>query len=266
LNLTRSLPRKLGRKRSLRKDGFRFRDWLVIPFEDTSSEIPINWRDAAPDIWERLSAPDKIIKQDHRSLVGLIEWQGRRLVVKKFLLQRDWWWFRLTSILFPSLGEIACRNALLLNRLGILTPPPLLLMQRLHWGQVVDSWMIYPFVEELSTGTIELQRIVGFLKRMHRAGWIHGDSHPANFLDTSAGLTAIDPLQARACRLRYFQALDVVHLNDDRPGSIDSYGCGELGRWIAAAQAGRRMLKFYRDAKHRLREIAGMSGNNCRQR
>jgi len=253
---------KLCRSSCLKHGGFRFQDWLIIAFPEENSDCLPEWEADLPRLYDRLIQPDMILKHDHRSQVGLIVWHGKKLIVKKFLQQQSWWWFRLTSILFPSLGEGACGNALSLKQLGILTPPPLLLMQRIRLGMVTDSWLVYRFLDELPDQPPVMLEIVDFLRRMHHAGWIHGDSHPANFLRSEEGVFTVDPIQARPWRLRYFQALDVAHLNDDQPGAMNAYGRDTLGFWLSVAQAGRHFLRIYRRTKRGLRRKAGLDKFN----
>jgi heptose II phosphotransferase len=202
------------------------------------------------------------LKDDHRSRVTLLTIDGVDYISKDFVLQRTWWWFKMISLLFPTIGQIACRNALGLAKAGLLTPPPLYLLQKQRFGMVVESRLIYPYMQGSPATESDAQEIVSFVSRMHEAGWIHRDPHPANFIRTDEGLATLDPIKARRSRSLYRQAYDVMLLEHDLRDAPKLYGVGRLGGYFALAKAGHDFIRFYRRVKKNLRRGVGLKGNS----
>lgn len=208
----------------------------------------------------RLENPERIIKHDHRSSVGLVHHRGATYVIKKFTSQQCWFWFQWTSLLFPALGEVACRNAHELNRSGILTPHPVMLLQRIHRRIVTVSWIVYPYLNGQPAAAQDAEDIVRFIRDMHAAGWIHRDPHPGNFLRTERGMATLDPLRAKPSRSRYLKAYDVILLEHDIPNAAAIYGPELLGFWTILARTGHNLVRGYRIAKYGLRGLLGLKG------
>jgi len=206
-------------------------------------------------------APENVLKHDHRSQVELMSVEGVQYIVKKFTLQRTWFWFQLTSTAFPTLGEIAYQNAIELAEAGLPTPKPSLLMQRVEQSMVVESWLVYRFLEGLTASPEDAVQIVDYVRKMHSAGWVHRDPHPANFLITPEGVATIDPIRARKTKSRYLQAYDLVLLTHDLPDATHLYGEDALGLWLPVAEAGHSMVRNYRNIKRGLRRLVGIKGN-----
>lgn len=240
------------------RDIFEFGGWQIILFEDDIEGGP-DWRREFATLLPRLNKPDAVLKHDHRSQVGLVHLNGVKYVVKSFILQESWWWFQLTSARFPTLGEVACQNARLLAANGLLTPQPVLLMQRTKNGLVNDCRLVYRYLEGRTATNADAADIIDFIRRMHAANLIHRDPHPNNFIKTDKGLAALDPLRIRSSRSRYLKAYDVMLLEHDIPSAPDIYNRGRLGFQFHLAKLGHNSVRVYRRSKLRLRKIFGLN-------
>lgn len=244
------------------QDGIQFNhlNWRISVNENGSTPSDPNWKREIIELLPRLENPEAILKHDHRSLVGTITVAGVSYVVKKFTVQSTRVFFKLTSLMFPTLGEIAYRNGLELEKSGLLTPLPTMLMQRFEKGMVVDSWLVYKYLDGDHLTKSDAADIVNFVKRMHHAGWVHRDPHPANFIRSDVGIATIDPLKARKTRSRYLRAYDVVLMEHDLPSALELYGSEDLGIWLLVAKAGHTFLRFYRQSKDAVRKLFGIKG------
>ena len=233
---------------------FQVAGWRVICRQNGALPPNPDWQRELASLLPRLQCPDVVLKHDHRSLVGYFQLNGEKFAVKQFMLQHTWLWFQWTSILFPSLGEIAFRNALGLLSDGIATPAPVLLLQRRKFGMVRDAWLVYRYLEGTPLAAADGAALVAFLRRMHDAGWVHRDPHPANFIGTPNGVATIDPIKARHRRNRYLCAYDVMLASQNIPDAPDLYGRAELGIWLTLAQQGHSLVRLYRVVKHAIRK------------
>ena len=235
--------------------------WQVAVHENGFQPTGPDWVNQFSELLTRLENPDTVLKHDHRGEVGTFDIDKIRYVIKKFTLQETRLWFRLSSMLFPTLGEIACRNGLELTSDGINTPRPVLLMQRTRNKMIVSSWLVYRFIEGGLMTEQDDEDIVMFVKGMHQSGWIHRDPHPGNFIRTLEGVATIDLIRARQSESRFLRAYDVVLMEHDMPDALDIYGRGELGFWFSAAKLGHSLVRIYRHLKHGLRHIIGISNS-----
>ncbi len=235
--------------------------WQITLYEDGTGPTGPDWEREMAAYISRFANPDSILKDDHRAMVGTVDLDGVRYVVKKFTIQETWFWFRFTSLFFPTLGEIASRNGLRLSEAGILTPRPTLLMQRTRRGMVLESWLVYQFLEGQSLTADDVGDMVSFVKRMHQAGWVHRDPHPSNFIRTSQGVATIDPIKARHRPIPYLKAYDLVLMTRDMPSAPELYGRNRLGFWYKVARCGHALLRFYRGLKHFARRSMGLPGS-----
>jgi len=238
---------------------FEIDGWDVSVHEEGDGAL--EWAKTTAAYLININAPDRVLKHDHRSLVELVHIGGAPYIVKKFTLQRTWFWFQLTSTAFPTLGEIACSNALALSQIGLMTPRPSLLMQRVEQGMVVESWLVYPYLDGRPATVADAPELVAYVKRMHEAGWIHRDPHPGNFIITDSGLATLDPIKARRNGNRYLKAYDVVLMANDYPEAIQLYGRERLGPWLPLARSGHSIVRYYRKTKRGIRRIMGIKGN-----
>ncbi len=238
---------------------FKYTDWQVSIHENGAKPKGPDWHKEFVSLFRKLENPDVILKHDHRSEVGTFTIDSVRYVVKKFTLQRTRLWFRLASLLFSTLGEIACRKSFNLATDGISTPKPVLLMQQTRNRMVVSSWLVYRFVEGQTLTSKDAADIVSFVKSMHRNGWVHRDPHPANFIRTTKGIVTLDPIRVCSTRSRYLRAYDVVLMEHDMPSAPDLYGRMELGFWFPLAITGHKLVRFYRAVKYGLRRLFGLS-------
>ncbi len=236
-------------------------EWQITVHENGEVPAGPDWRNEMRTLLPRLETPEEIIKHDHRSEVGKIHIGEVCYIVKKFTLQHSWVWFKLTSLFFPTLGEIAAKNGAALSESGVRTPRPSLLLQRSDKGMVNGSWLVYRYLKGDELKPSDVGDIVPFVKRMHQLGWVHRDPHPGNFIRTSEGLATLDPIKARRSTSPYLQAYDVVLMENSMPEAVDIYGREELGIYYALAHTGHTFIRKYRFIKRSIRNALGIRGS-----
>ncbi|MFN3821992.1 MAG: hypothetical protein ACK4OO_06620 [bacterium] len=238
---------------------FRIKDWTIWWVDPHPSGL--SWDKWADDNWASIFNPSTLFKDDHRSRVGVFrDKDGKIWVSKHFLLQERWWWFRVTSIWFPSLGWIAFSNIYSLERDGFFTTTPALLIERRLRGMVVNSILVYPYIEGELPQEKDGEMIVDLIYQLHMKNWVCRDPHPLNFLKTNRGLVILDPLRFTRTRSRYLKAYDVVLIRNDISQAFEIYSRFHgMNGWFLLALGGHQLVRGYRRVKHFLQALVGYS-------
>jgi len=235
---------------------FEHKGWHVHLFSadiDSGNKL----KGSLEEMWQHMNNPAKIFKSDHCSFVAAFEYENEMYVIKKFTLQSTWFWFRWTSTVFASLGEVTCSNSLLMKKDGLLIPEPIMLWQRVRNLMVIESWMVYKYLEGEILNSSNVNYIVAFVKSMHSRGWIHRDPHPANFIKTVEGVATLDALRIVKSNSIYLKACDVLHMTRDMPEAARIYGTDELGFWLTTARHAHNFIRVYRFVKHQIQALIG---------
>jgi heptose II phosphotransferase len=209
---------------------------------------------ASLDAVAALAATGTLVHDSPRSRVIVARHDGVDLVVKRSRRQEASRWIQFTSLWRSGEGV---RSHDLLTRLtaaGLPVPAPVAAFDRRRGGLVVESWLVYRYIDGDVCGPTDAPRIAGLLRQMHDAGWVHRDPHVKNFLKTSAGLAMVDVGAARPRRSAFARAFDVVLLDKCCPGSASAYpGFDPRSRWHRLARAYGATLVGWRRLKARLR-------------
>ena len=165
------------------------------------------------------------LKDHPRSTVQRIDLQGRDLVYKIPTEKNTRWWIRFLTLF--RLGE-AFKNAkgmeLLLGK-GFKTTRPFLACEYRRWGMVVDSWLLYEYLEGVSCldkpetypGVVEL------LSGLHNANIMHGDPQIRNFVRQGDDLYIIDA-NPKTSRSPFERAYEYAYLRKSAPGIEQHFG------------------------------------------
>lgn len=210
--------------------------------------------------------PDRVLRDDQRSRVLLLERvpegapaECLKLSPGPWVLKRPLWrdgrgWNRLVSWFRPGEMRRAFHSAARMLELGLATPRPLMLMERRRWGLLVESWLVYEYVEGTPLGEAHWPLVVEALCRLHAAGLRHGDPHLANWLATSDGqVVALDPGLKRLCPLRADDAYDFVLLRNCQPRILPWLPLRDSWKW-RVAEVRNSLVQEWRAFKRRRRQ------------
>jgi tRNA A-37 threonylcarbamoyl transferase component Bud32 len=159
----------------------------------------------------------RILRDDQRSFVGVMEGAGGSIVAKSPRERDRRRWNRLTSLAGESLPFRTLRAIAALEAAGVPTPAGLLALERRRGGVVVESWLFTRWLEGTPCTAADVPEIIALLDRMHRAGWVHGDAHIQNFIRTDSGIAILDPGPNRPRFGRVSAAYDLILLRNSRP-------------------------------------------------
>lgn len=167
------------------------KNWnLLIP-------TSINENDAK-EVFNKIQIGDfevvEILKDTYRSQVKRISVMGRDLVLKIPNEKNTRLWIRLLT--WFRIGEAYknLKGMQLLQEKNILTTTPVLAAEKRNSGMVVDSWLLYEFLEGKSCVEIPSshQKVVSALGNIHKAGLLHGDPQIRNFVIYKEEIYTID--------------------------------------------------------------------------
>lgn len=134
----------------------------------------------------------KVLKNDQRSFVALIEIEEKKYVYKEPREKNKRKWQRFLSIFRGSESKREYENIKKIKKLGFKSAIPYIAVEKRNGIICVDSYLLLSFIDG-SDGKVEnIDLISEELKKIHRAGYLHGDSHVANFMIKGKDVYLID--------------------------------------------------------------------------
>ena len=242
-------------------------DNLLREFDDclpNSPEQERGWRLHVFPTWQKmfpsishicqfLRHPERVLQQNSRGVVLLIQQNGMRFIAKRSLRQERRWWSQLTSLYRGGEGARSSQNLARLIEAGLPVPQPVFVLERRRFGMIVASWACYEYAEGVTCACEDVGEITAILRRLHAAGWVHRDPHVQNFLRHDGEIHILDCARARPWRSRYARMYDVVLLDNCCPGSALLYGVSERDPIFRLAKTQNNLIKDWRRIKRRLR-------------
>jgi ADP-heptose:LPS heptosyltransferase len=162
------------------------------------------------------------IKNNRRSRVLLITYNGGLAVLKSPREKNHRKWIRFTTLYRQGEAFKVIRNLNKLERMGIVSNKPLLAMEKRRFGMVVDSWLLYEYLEGRHCRESDYPSVANLLARIHAKNMLHGDPHINNFLRSHGQVVTIDcnpkfPLFGTASKV-----YEYLYLQHSAPG-IEQY-------------------------------------------
>lgn len=164
-----------------------------------------------------------ILKNDQRSRVELIEYGEEKLVLKTPLEKDRRQWQRILSVFRGSSSAIEYKNCRKILSKKFLGAEPVLAIEKKNGPFVTQSCFVSKFIEGEEGNFQHLQEIGNELEKIHKAGYLHGDSQLVNFMVSSEGVYLID------CKLRknifgkFGSRYEFIYLEESCPEKIEIY-------------------------------------------
>lgn len=134
----------------------------------------------------------KVFKDDQRSYVALIEIDGENYVYKEPREKNRRGWQRFLSIFRGSESRREFQNIEKIGKLGFNSAIPYLAVERKKAGMSVDSYYISSYIDGRDGSVDDIDIISEELGKIHSMGYLHGDSHVANFMIKDKKVYIID--------------------------------------------------------------------------
>ncbi len=159
--------------------------------------------DNAPVFTEEIMRydPDKLIsklnpvvtlKDDKRSYVAIFERYDKSYVLKVPRDKNRRQWIRFTTLYRRSEVKKMFDNLIKIKFMKINTNTPVVCGEKRVNGMVIDSYLIYSYIDGRPIRKAEYPHLIGEIKRLHNQGYLHGDFHSKNFITQDGKIFFLD--------------------------------------------------------------------------
>ncbi|MGL4653243.1 lipopolysaccharide core heptose(II) kinase RfaY [Cetobacterium sp.] len=165
----------------------------------------------------------KVLKDDNRSYVLLIEVDGESYVYKVPREKNRRVWQRFLSLFRGSESRREYNNSLKRSKLGFQGATPIMYWEKRVFGMSFDSFFISSYLEGRSATISDLSLVRDELERIHKKGYLHGDSQLDNFMILKEEVYLID---VKLIRNKYGKAGEIyefIYLEESCHKEIDIY-------------------------------------------
>ncbi|WP_319204090.1 lipopolysaccharide core heptose(II) kinase RfaY [uncultured Ilyobacter sp.] len=170
----------------------------------------------------------KVLKDDQRSRVELIEYKEEKLVLKIPIEKNRRQWQRFLSAFRGSSSKREYENCLKILSEGFLGAKPVMVIDKKIGPFVKDSYFVSKFIEGQEGNFQHLKEIGKELNKIHEAGYLHGDSQLVNFMVSNEKIYLID-CKLKKNRFGKFGArYEFIYLEESCPEKIDIYRKDDL--------------------------------------
>ena len=194
----------------------------------------------------------KVLKDDNRSRVLLINYQGEKLVVKEPREKNRRKWQRFLSIFRGSSSYLELKNCNKIIESGFLGAGGILAVEETNKLWVENSYFVSTYIEGNEGGIEDLEEIARELEGIHRRGYLHGDSQLVNFMVGEDGrIYLIDCKLSRNIYGLFGSRYEFIYLEESCPGEIDLFPKDDI--YYRGAKMLNSYLHWYGRTKKRLR-------------
>lgn len=134
----------------------------------------------------------KVLKDDKRSYVAIIEIENKKYVYKEPREKNKRKWQRFLSIFRGSESYREYMSIKKIRDMGFNAPTPYLAVEEKKFMMVYNSYYIAEYIDGREGSVKNIDIISNTLREIHNLGYLHGDSHIANFLIKENDVYIID--------------------------------------------------------------------------
>jgi len=164
---------------------------------------------------------EKVFKDDNRSKVSLFKFKGEKLVFKVPREKNNRKWQRILSIFRGSESYREFLQAEKIYNAGLKTYKPILAFEKRKYGFVVDSYLICEYLSG-ETGSIKHLKIIEKeLEKIHKLGYLHGDSQLVNFIIDNKHVYIIDSKFSKNKYGKFGARYEYIYLEESCPREIN---------------------------------------------
>ncbi len=197
----------------------------------------------------------KVLKNNQRSFVELIEYNNSKLILKIPKEKNTRRWIRFTTLFRSGEGRRALDNMLKLQNLGLQTTIPVVLFEKRTCGFLTDSFYIYKYGEAEAISKPHFDKVIDCLNFLHSKNFLHHDAHLDNFYIKDNKVFLID---ANIKKMRFFKgfqtANEFAYLAKMNPEIIPSIKTDKQNFYRKLAELYQNYLDSWRKFKRMIRK------------
>lgn len=163
-------------------------------------------------ILENKNNIDKILKKDHRSFVFIFEFNNKKYVYKEPIEKNKRKWQKFLSLFRGTESKREFFQMKKINSLGLKTANPIFFEK---------DYLVYEYLEGRKPKDEDLENILKELKKIHSLGYLHGDSHLANFIVSEDEVYIIDSKFKKNKYGKFGEIFEIMYLEDSLGKKID---------------------------------------------
>ena len=164
-----------------------FRDYTIVT--TCSTDLATQLVSAVVD--QRLDFQKKY-RDNKRTLSALFCFGDHNLILKIPRARNSRIWERFLTLFRPSESRRIFNSQLKLRELSLIGPTPILAAERRTMGCVVESFVVYQYLEGVPGRDKDAQSIFNTLIGLHEQGYLRGDPQLVNFIMDRGDVQFID--------------------------------------------------------------------------
>ncbi|WP_081982628.1 lipopolysaccharide core heptose(II) kinase RfaY [Cetobacterium sp. ZOR0034] len=175
----------------------------------------------------------KVLKDDKRSHVLLIKVDEEQYVYKVPKEKNKRVWQRILSFFRGSESRREYSNCLRISELGFKGATPIMYWEKRVFGMCFDSFFISSYLEGKTATINELFFVKNELEKIHKKGYLHGDSQLDNFMILKDEVYLIDVKLIKNKYGKAGAAYEFIYLEESCHKEIDIYDKTSLSYKLA---------------------------------
>lgn len=185
---------------------------------------------------------EKVLKKDHRSYVFIFTFENKKYVYKEPIEKNTRKWQKILSIFRGTESKREFYQMKKINSLPSLkTAKPVFYEKK---------YLVYEYLEGRKPKIEETDLVVKKLKEIHSLGYLHGDSHLANFLINNGEIYIIDSKFQKNKYGKFGEIFEMMYLEKSLNTKIN-YEKNNF--YYKGAMALRKYLNFFSKLKNIIR-------------
>jgi len=194
-----------------------------------------------------------VFRSNNTTFIARFSYEGKELVLKIPRGRNSRYWERMLTIFRRGECSRVFLGMLKLQELNFAGAIPLVAGEKKKFGMVVNSFLVYEYLEGDTAGLDDAQQIVDLLLNLHAKNYIRRDAKLVNFVRTSNGIALIDFRLKKPVFLPSLQCqLELVaflrRYPAELPVSVENslwhVAARQLDSLFRTVKTGRKKLKF----------------------
>lgn len=204
------------------------------------------------DIEMIINLTGRVLKDTERSFVKVVEFKGEKIVVK-IPIDKNRRKVERVATLFRKCEAVRVLESMeKLKKIGIITNEPIASFERENNKMTIESIMIYKYLDGVSIGEEDAEKVINLIKKIHKFGYIHSDTQKMNFIKIGDNIGTIDVKLKRKIFGNISENLEYIGYCIDNNNAYNFINVNSI--WYKIAKCFYEFFKLKRRIKNYLKE------------